>query len=151
MDDLTPNLGLWWYFFAEIFRHVRTFFGFVFHAQGMVLMVPLTVRLWPEPLVLASIAALLVALFKPYSCTADLAIAAALMTVVHHQLGGARFLMPVVAALATAAVLNPVLWRHWVVEYRGNANFVLATTIVHALALISAIVGSVSGATGAST
>lgn len=43
-------------------------------------------------------------------------------------------------ALVLAAALNPVLWHLWVERYTGNANFVLATTIVHALALTTGVV-----------
>ena len=64
VDDLAPNMGLWWYFFAEIFDHFRPFFLFVFHAQSILLLVPLTVRLRRRPLVLAVIACMLIALFK---------------------------------------------------------------------------------------
>jgi hypothetical protein len=49
-------------------------------------------------------------------------------------------------ALALAAALNPLLWRLWVQLYTGNANFVLATTIVHSLALTAGVVNIVSGA-----
>ena len=64
VDDLSPNMGLWWYFFAEIFEHFRGFFIFVFHAQSVLLLVPLTIRLQHTPLVLAVIACMLMALFK---------------------------------------------------------------------------------------
>ena len=64
VDDLSPNMGLWWYFFAEIFEHFRSFFIFVFHAQSILLLVPLTIRLQQTPLVLAVIACMLMALFK---------------------------------------------------------------------------------------
>jgi hypothetical protein len=64
IDDLAPNMGLWWYFFALIFDHFRAFFMFVFHVQSVLLLVPLTIRLRGKPLVLALIACLLVALFK---------------------------------------------------------------------------------------
>jgi len=57
-------MGLWWYFFAEIFDHFRGFFVFVFHAQSVLLLVPLTIRLQHSPLVLAIIACILMALFK---------------------------------------------------------------------------------------
>jgi phosphatidylinositol glycan class U len=64
VDDLAPNMGLWWYFFSEIFDHFRTFFIFIFHAQSALLLVPLTIRLRQKPLVLAVIACMLIALFK---------------------------------------------------------------------------------------
>jgi GPI transamidase subunit PIG-U len=63
-DDLSPNMGLWWYFFAEIFDHFRAFFLFVFHVQPLLLLVPLTLRLQHKPLVLTVITCLLITLFK---------------------------------------------------------------------------------------
>lgn len=30
LNDLTPNVGMWWYFFTEIFDHFRPFFTGVF-------------------------------------------------------------------------------------------------------------------------
>lgn len=30
VPDLTPNVGLWWYFFTEMFDHFRNFFLMVF-------------------------------------------------------------------------------------------------------------------------
>ena len=52
----------------------------------------------------------------------------------------------IAAALALAASLNPLLWRLWVQQYTGNANFALATTIVHSLALTAGVVNIASGA-----
>ena len=49
-------------------------------------------------------------------------------------------------ALALAAAVNPLLWRLWVQQYTGNANFVLATTIVHSLALTVGVANTVGGA-----
>jgi len=48
------------------------------------------------------------------------------------------------AALALAAALHPALYHLWVQLYTGNANFVLATTIVHSLALTAGVVNIVS-------
>lgn len=45
MRDLRPNIGLWWYFFIEIFNDFRTFFLFVFHAQTAVFAIPIAVKL----------------------------------------------------------------------------------------------------------
>ena len=63
-DDLTPNMGLWWYFFAEMFEHFRAFFLFVFHIQPALLLLPLTLRLRGKPMVLTLLACLLTTLFK---------------------------------------------------------------------------------------
>lgn len=33
LPDLTPNVGLWWYFFTEMFDHFRSFFLMVFSVR----------------------------------------------------------------------------------------------------------------------
>ena len=34
VPDLTPNVGLFWYFFIEIFDHFKSFFLFIFQVSG---------------------------------------------------------------------------------------------------------------------
>ena len=34
LPDLTPNPGLWWYFFTEMFDHFRPFFLMAFSVLG---------------------------------------------------------------------------------------------------------------------
>jgi phosphatidylinositol glycan class U len=57
-------MGLWWYFFAEIFEHFRPFFLFVFHVQPALLLLPLTMRIRHKPASLLLATALLITLFK---------------------------------------------------------------------------------------
>ena len=57
-------MGLWWYFFAVIFDHFRSFFLFVFHIQPLLLLLPVSLRLSHKPIALLAIASLLVTLFK---------------------------------------------------------------------------------------
>lgn len=33
VTDLTPNVGMWWYFFTEMFDHFRVFFRGVFQVS----------------------------------------------------------------------------------------------------------------------
>jgi GPI-anchor transamidase subunit U len=35
LPDLTPNPGLWWYFFMEMFDHFRPFFLMVFSVSQL--------------------------------------------------------------------------------------------------------------------
>lgn len=35
LPDLTPNPGLWWYFFTEMFDHFRPFYLVVFSVSGV--------------------------------------------------------------------------------------------------------------------
>lgn len=57
-------MGLWWYFFAEIFDHFRAFFLFVFHAQPALLLLPLTMRTRHTPMSLVLTTCMLITLFK---------------------------------------------------------------------------------------
>ncbi len=35
LPDLTPNPGLWWYFFTEMFEHFRPFYLIVFSVSEL--------------------------------------------------------------------------------------------------------------------
>ncbi len=42
--DLTPNLGLWWYFFMEIFDHFRDFFLLTFNVHLACYVLPFSIK-----------------------------------------------------------------------------------------------------------
>ena len=44
VPDLTPNIGLFWYFFTEAFEHFRVFFLCVFQINAFIYVLPLSVR-----------------------------------------------------------------------------------------------------------
>lgn len=45
VPDLTPNIGLFWYFFAEMFEHFRLFFLCVFQINVFFYTLPLSIKL----------------------------------------------------------------------------------------------------------
>uniref|UniRef100_A0A8B9S8U5 Phosphatidylinositol glycan anchor biosynthesis class U n=1 Tax=Apteryx owenii TaxID=8824 RepID=A0A8B9S8U5_APTOW len=47
VPDLTPNIGLFWYFFAEMFEHFSLFFVCVFQINVFFYTIPLAVKLNP--------------------------------------------------------------------------------------------------------
>lgn len=72
--DLKPNIGLFWYFFTEMFEHFRTLFLFSFQLNATVLyLVPLTIKLYKRPIFLATILIALTAIFRSYPCVGDIA------------------------------------------------------------------------------
>lgn len=44
VPDLSPNIGLWWYFFIEIFDHFRDFFLLTFNVHIASYSFPLTIK-----------------------------------------------------------------------------------------------------------
>jgi phosphatidylinositol glycan class U len=84
VPDLTPNVGLWWYFFIEIFDSFREFFLGVFwlHLAGYV--GGLTVRLRRQPLFVVTSLIGVFAIFKPYTSIADVSLYFALLPLYRH-------------------------------------------------------------------
>ena len=64
VSDLAPNVGIFWYFFTEVFDHFRTFFVFVFQIHAFIYVAPLTIRLRQYPLFLAYCLLALSAVFQ---------------------------------------------------------------------------------------
>jgi phosphatidylinositol glycan class U len=67
LPDLTPNPGLWWYFFTEMFDPFRSFFLGVFWLHMLAYSVPFTISLRSQPL--AAVIAMygVLAIFQPYA------------------------------------------------------------------------------------
>lgn len=78
--DLQPNIGLFWYFFTEMFDHFRTMFLVTFQMNATVLyLVPLSLKLRKEPVLLATILIGLMSIFRAYPCIGDVAFYLALL------------------------------------------------------------------------
>lgn len=72
--DLQPNIGLFWYFFTEMFEHFRTLFLMTFEMNATILyLFPLTIKLHKKPLLLATILTALITIFRSYPCIGDVA------------------------------------------------------------------------------
>ncbi len=67
LPDLTPNPGLWWYFFIEMFDAFRSFFLGVFWLHMLSYSVPLCLRLRKQPLAAVVLMLGVNAVFEPYA------------------------------------------------------------------------------------
>ena len=74
VPDLTPNVGLWWYFLIEIFDSFRDFFIGVFWLHLVSYVGGLTLRLHTQPLFVVISLLGLLAIFKPYPSIADVSL-----------------------------------------------------------------------------
>ncbi|KAF8904977.1 GPI transamidase subunit PIG-U [Mucidula mucida] len=59
LPDLTPNPGLWWYFFTEMFDHFRPFFLMVFSVHLLIYIAPICIKFQYD------------ALYAPYPTMSD--------------------------------------------------------------------------------
>ena len=84
LPDLTPNVGLWWYFFIEMFDSFREFFLGVFWLHAASYMPGLTIRLHKQPLFVACTLTGVFAIFTPYPSIADAALYLSLIPLFKH-------------------------------------------------------------------
>ena len=84
LPDLTPNVGLWWYFFIEMFDSFREFFLGVFwlHLGGYV--GGLSIRIRTQPLFVITTLLGIFAIFKPYPSISDTSLYLALLPLYRH-------------------------------------------------------------------
>jgi phosphatidylinositol glycan class U len=130
IPDLAPNVGIFWYFFTEVFDHFRTFFVFVFQLHVFIYIAPLTIRLREHPLFLAYMLLSISAIFRSYPSLADTAFYMSLLPLWRHLLVYMRNTFISVIMFCVGVVLAPVLWYLWISAGSANANFYFAITLV---------------------
>jgi phosphatidylinositol glycan class U len=84
LPDLTPNVGLWWYFFIEMFDSFRNFFLGVFWLHMASYVGGITIRLRKQPLFVCTALMGVIAVFQPYPSVADSALFLGLVPLFRH-------------------------------------------------------------------
>jgi len=128
--DYTPNIGLFWYFFMEMFDAFRPFFRFVFHSHAAFMALPLALRFPRRPLFLAWAQLLVSCLFKPYPSVGDLVPWMTLMPLLQQQLALMRFGLPLANSFLLLVVLGPAMWHQWIALDAANSNFFYSITLL---------------------
>lgn len=136
VPDLTPSVGLFWYFFTEMFDHFRLFFLWVFQLNLAVYLVPLAICLRGDPVLLFNEFLMLMAVFKPYPSVSDAGLYVALLPMWRHLYRFVRHGFVVGCAVLCCSVLAPVMWLLWIHAGSANANFYFAITLVYSTAQI---------------
>ncbi|KAL4986082.1 GPI transamidase subunit PIG-U [Aspergillus falconensis] len=135
VPDLTPNIGLWWYFFIEIFDSFRDFFLGVFWLHLTAYAGSLSVRLRRQPLFVVTSLLGIFAVFKPYPSISDASLYFAVLPLYRHLFPLMRYTFFSVSALLYASLLGPAFYHLWIYAGSGNANFFYAITLVWSLGL----------------
>lgn len=86
VSDLTPNVGLWWYFFIEMFDSFRSFFIGVFWLHLASFVAGLCIRIHRQPLFVITSMLGIFAIFKPYPSVADSSLYLAMLALYRHVL-----------------------------------------------------------------
>ncbi|KAG8131847.1 putative Phosphatidylinositol glycan anchor biosynthesis class U protein [Naja naja] len=143
VPDLTPNVGLFWYFFAEMFEHFSLFFVCVFQINVFFYTIPLALKLKEHPMFFMFVQLAIISIFKSYPTVGDIALYMAFLPlwshlyqckfyiivnvgIVHNVLRNVFILSCV---LIVCSLLFPVLWHLWIYAGSANSNFYYAITL----------------------
>ena len=84
LPDLTPNVGLWWYFFIEMFDSFREFFLGVFWLHLGSYVGGLCIKVRRQPLFVITMLLGIFAIFKPYPSLSDTSLYFAMLPLYRH-------------------------------------------------------------------
>ncbi|KAL1411412.1 hypothetical protein Q8F55_002368 [Vanrija albida] len=131
-SDLTPNVGMWWYFFTEIFDHFRLFFQGVFQFHLAIYVAPLCLRLSdPAFILLIQIGA--ISTWKSYPTLGDMALWAGFLGCFPEIVANLQHPLLSLTVHLYTSILLPLLHSLWLLTGTGNANFFYAATMVYGL------------------
>lgn len=140
VPDLVPNLGVFWYFFTEMFDHFRLFFTYVFQFNVLLYAVPISIRLRNDPIVSILIQIGLISTLKSYPSIGEIGMFFSFLPMVAFLFPLARNFLIYSCMLLASVVLAPIMFYLWVGSGGGNANFYFAITLVYTVGLIFLIV-----------
>ncbi|XP_029632299.1 phosphatidylinositol glycan anchor biosynthesis class U protein [Salmo trutta] len=136
MPDLTPNIGLFWYFFAEMFEYFRLFFICVFQINVFFYTIPLSIKLKEHPVFLIFMQIAIISIFKSYPTVGDITLYMAFLPVWNHLYRFLRNIFQVLVVLLACSALFPVLWHLWIYAGSANSNFYYSITLLFNVAQI---------------
>lgn len=143
VEDLSPNIGVLWYFFAEVFDFFRNFFLIVFHINILFMISPLAIRLNHRPCFLAFVYIAIYSMFKSYPSVGDSALYLGLLGLFVNELAGVQFSFFLFCGYVGVSLLSPVMHNLWIWRGTGNANFYYATSMAYACLQIILVMESV--------
>jgi len=136
VPELTPNMGLFWYFFTEMFEHFRVFFVCTFQINVFIYVIPLAIKLRKDPFLLTFSLLGLTAIFKSYPSYGDVGFYMCLLPMIKHLFPFTKRLFIVANMFVATTVLGPLLYHLWIYNGSANANYFFAINLVFGTAQI---------------
>ena len=136
VPELTPNMGIFWYFFTEMFDHFRVFFLCTFQINLLLYVAPLSIKFPDQPLLLSTVIIGLIAVFKSYPSLGDVGFFLSLLPLFSHLLPFMKQTFIIICMLLASSVLAPIAWQLWIYNNSANANYYFAINLVYSTAQI---------------
>lgn len=126
-----PNLGLWWYFFIEMFHFFIPFFKAVFNLFHFSFILPITFRFQDQPLYAIILCLCWIALTKPYPTLGDTGLILCLLPYFQPLYGYLRYSLVTSLVFSHSMILSPLFYHLWINLGSGNSNFFYAISLVY--------------------
>ncbi|XP_019865192.1 phosphatidylinositol glycan anchor biosynthesis class U protein [Aethina tumida] len=137
VPDLQPNIGLFWYFFTEMFDHFRELFIYSFQINATILyLIPLAIKFRQQPFLLTYALLFLITVFKSYPCIGDVGFVISLLPSFMYLFRFCQQGFPASVVYIITTTLAPILWHLWIYCNSANANFYFGVTLAFAIAQI---------------
>lgn len=136
VPELTPNMGIFWYFFTEMFDHFRSLFVWTFQLNLVMYVAPLSIKFPRHPLLLSAVLIGLIAVFKSYPGMGDVGFFLALLPLFNHLIPFMKQTFIIGGMLLATSVLAPIAWQLWIYNNSANANYYFAINLVYGTAQI---------------
>lgn len=134
---ISPNMGLWWYLFTEMFDVFLPLYRGIFNLYSVMFIVPITVRLFEsgpkqgDSFLAVVMCYVWLTFTKLYPIIGDLGLALSILpifknTVIPH----AKFLFITALTLIVVLLLAPIFYYCWIVLGNGNSNFFYSMNLI---------------------
>lgn len=136
---ITPNVGLWWYLFTEMFEFFNSFYVGMFNFYSFIYVIPITLRLFEyqttpkqgDSLLAIVLVYLWTCFTKSYPTFGDLGLALSIIpifksTVIPH----CKYIYVTGLTLLISLLLSPIFYYCWIVLGNGNANFFYSINLI---------------------
>ncbi|KAI3631203.1 hypothetical protein MIR68_010693 [Amoeboaphelidium protococcarum] len=128
------NLSLYWYFFVEMFSHFRLFFALVLPIVTYSVVIPLTLKLRSNPMLVFIIMTLIVASMSSIANLSHMALALSLIPLLNPVLKYTRYVvLACVVITVSSLIVYPLMHYIWLGGAGGNANFLYASGLAYCI------------------
>lgn len=136
IQDLTPNIGILWYFFTEMFEHFLSFYTWIAQINAFVHAIPLSIYLRESPYFALYVISLVSTILQPYPSLALIGLLTSLLPQWQELISSMKRGLFINCSALTCMALLPVFWHLWIVMGTANANFYFGVTLAFSTTLI---------------
>lgn len=123
MKDMTPNVGLFWYTFMQMFDRFWDYYWFVWNVNPVLYVLPLIVHFRRSPLVAFVTTFFVLSVYRVFPTCGSISFAIILLLLLSEDVQRVRYFRSFVFAMCCFASMCSIQWYMWTRTSAGNANY----------------------------